>query len=61
MFRFVNWPQIVMWHNALPAGVVLGPVCVLKQVERDLGLIYEIKKTGRHKLVGPITLERRTK
>ena len=55
MFKFVNWPQIVMWHNKTGPK---GPVCVLKQVERDLGLIYEIKPTGRHKLVGPLTLER---
>ena len=55
MFRFINWPQIVMWCNKVELS---GPICVLKQVERDLGLIYEIKPTGRHKLVGPLTLER---
>ena len=55
MFRFINWPQIVMWCNKVELS---GPICVLKQVERDLGLIYEIKPTGRHRLVGPLTLER---
>jgi len=50
MFRFVNWPQIVNWHNSL--GPV-GPMSVLKQIEHRLVLVIEIQPSGRHKVLYP--------
>jgi hypothetical protein len=58
MFRFVNWPQIVMWHNAERRH---GPVSVLKQVEHTAVLIIEIQPSGRHKIKAMMEVDRRKK
>jgi hypothetical protein len=53
MKTFISKQQISLWHKSVrPAG----PVSVVKKVERDLGLIYEVKKSGDQKLKGPLDL-----
>lgn len=44
---FVSNDQIRRWHSATKPQ---GRVSVLKQVERNLALIYEVNKSGTQKL-----------